>query len=174
MSGSILPSIDTLRRMLIYDDSTGQLFWRESNLHPQRIRTRLVGRPAGGMGSKGYLSVCIHGKQLRVHRVVWAFIYGTWPPTGIDHKNGNTADNRVENLRLASPSQNGMNAQKKSSARTSTLKGVAWNKRKKKFEGRITFEGRRYFLGLFDAEADCHAAYCEAAKRLAGEFARAA
>jgi hypothetical protein len=88
----------------------------------------------------------------------------------VDHINGNTLDNRVENLRFASPSQNGMNA-KLSKANTSGFKGVTFNKRKEKWMAQIRFDGKNQFLGYFYTPEEAHTAYCEAATRLCGEFA---
>jgi hypothetical protein len=59
----------------------------------------------------------------------------------IDHINGDTYDNRLSNLRLATTSQNAANA-KLSSANTTGLKGLYWNTRKGKWRGEITANKR--------------------------------
>ena len=46
--------------------------------------------------------------EIQLHRLVWALVYGKFPKQ-IDHINGNPKDNRVENLREVTPSENDMN-----------------------------------------------------------------
>lgn len=89
----------------------------------------------------------------------------------VDHINLNGLDNRRENLRLATPGQNHQNrgAQRNN---ISGYKGVVWDKDRRKWQSRIAVDGKRYFLGRFDTPELAHAAYCEAAKRYHGEFAR--
>lgn len=60
----------------------------------------------------GYRLMDVHmsGYRYRIHlhQVVWVLCYGALP-TQIDHVNGNPRDNRVENLREVSQSENDMN-----------------------------------------------------------------
>lgn len=89
----------------------------------------------------------------------------------VDHKNRNPLDNRRENLRLATISQNSMNAGIRSD-NDSGYKGVCWRKDKQKWEAYIKFNGKRQFLGYFGTPQSAHKAYCIAAKEMFGEFAR--
>ena len=86
--------------------------------------------------------------------------------------NGDALDNRRENLRLCTPSQNLANM-KKSSKSTSGIKGVSWSKRHRKWEAWVSVNGRRIFLGSFNTPEASHAAYARAARQHYGEFARA-
>lgn len=91
----------------------------------------------------------------------------------IDHINGNRLDNRRENLRIATKSQNCHN-QGIQSTSTSGYKGVTWHsgRRVNKWIAQISFNGRRIYLGCFD---DIHVAaheYNKAAIKYHGEFAR--
>jgi hypothetical protein len=88
-----------------------------------------------------------------------------------DHINGDTLDNRRDNLRVATNSQNQMNKGVQPNT-TSNLKGVHWISAKKRWRALITLEGKQTYLGLFKTEEEAHAAYCEAARRIFGEFAR--
>lgn len=91
----------------------------------------------------------------------------------IDHINGNRLDNRRENLRIATKSQNCHN-QGIQRTSTSGYKGVTWHsgRRVNKWIAQISLNGRRIYLGCFD---DIHVAaheYNKAAIKYHGEFAR--
>jgi hypothetical protein len=76
----------------------------------------------------------------------------------IDHVNRNTLDNRRENLRIVTSSQNNINRGKKSS-NTSGYKGVTFCKTTNMWRSQITFEGKTIFLGRFDTKEEAYAAY---------------
>ena len=92
----------------------------------------------------------------------------------VDHKNRDTSDNRIENLRLATYSQNARN-RKRSALSTTGLKGAArFNSPRnlKRFRSTITIDGKRIHLGQFDTAEEAHEAYVKAATELHGEFCR--
>jgi hypothetical protein len=97
-----------------------------------------VGEEAGWIGNKGYRLVCINYKDVLIHKIIYAMHYGHVPQY-IDHINGNRADNRIENLRETTISQNGCN-QKLSKKNTSGCKNVSWNKTRNKWVVRIVFD----------------------------------
>ena len=87
-----------------------------------------------------------------------------------DHINHNTLDNRRENLRFATYSQNGMNRRKQLSS-ISNYKGVRWHKETKKWQARIKKEGKLIHLGLFLDIKKAAYAYNQAAEEMFGAFA---
>lgn len=90
-----------------------------------------------------------------------------------DHENGDGLDNRRANLRPATKSQNQANVGRRRH-NTSGYKGVVWHARAGKWAAYVRHNDRPNYLGLFVTPEEAHAAYCEAAKRLHGEFARGA
>jgi hypothetical protein len=90
----------------------------------------------------------------------------------VDHKNGNPLDNRKENLRFATSSQNHANRQIGAN-NTSGYKGVSrcHGGRVERFKAQVKVNGVAHFLGRFDTAIEAAKAYNEAAKRLFGEFA---
>lgn len=134
----------------------------------KRSRKRQIERPAGTLHSTGYIKISVDRAQLLGHIVVWAMMTGAWPQHDLDHRDGCRSNNRWENLRTATPSQNGAN--KKVMRRG--LKGVDF--RNGRWCARIKANGRRIRLGCFDTEAKAHAAYVVAAQKYHGEFARPA
>ena len=81
-----------------------------------RLTSSRLGRAIRGankLNKKGYLYVhCRLGKKpvyVYLHHAVWAVCKGRWPEQQIDHVNGDVTDNRIENLREVTPSENKLN-----------------------------------------------------------------
>lgn len=105
-------------------------------------------------------------KYVCMHR----FILGlNGKPQG-DHRNGNTLDNRRENLRPCTAQQNRFN-QKRRSNNTSGYKGVS-RFRGKKWWSCIRIDGRTLHLGFYTSKTEAARAYDVAARKHFGEFAR--
>ena len=159
------PSVDRLRRLLEPDFEAGTLRWREGG------RRRIMGAIAGCLHASGYHQVQIDGKKYGAHRVLWALAHGQWQPDGmqIDHINGLCADNRLINLRLATPAQN--QANRRNQTDHAAPKGVRLHKCGK-WEARVRTNGRSLYLGLHATAAEAKAAYDTAHVANKGEFAR--
>lgn len=90
----------------------------------------------------------------------------------IDHINGDALDNRRENLRVCTCSQNGQGFKRKIVGVTSTFRGVSWFKRDQNWKAQIMLNGHKRHIGYFNGEEDAARAYNKAAKELFGEFAQ--
>jgi hypothetical protein len=127
----------------------------------------------GNVSRKGYLRIAYKSKAIQIHRLIWFFQTGEWPPAQIDHINGNKADNRWSNLRLATNSQNKMNSEVR---RDSVLKvkGVTIDRRmrSKPYRAHVTVDGVRRWLGYFGSVDEALAARAKAGQQLHGPFAR--
>ena len=88
----------------------------------------------------------------------------------VDHVDNNGLNNKKSNLRTCTDQQNKYNANKHALC-SSSLKGVSWYKRDKKWSASITINGKKKHLGLFDSEIEAAKAYNETAVKLFGEFA---
>lgn len=87
-----------------------------------------------------------------------------------DHINSiETLDNRRENLRCATPSQNNMHRR----STTGTEKGVNWHKLAGKWRARIKINRKEIHLGLFSSREEAVTVRGKAMKKFHGEFARA-
>ena len=102
----------------------------------QRSNTK-IGDEAGWIGNKGYRLVSINYKGVLVHQIVFLMHHG-YIPEYIDHVNGIKTDNRIENLRAATCSQNGYN-QKRRASNKSGCKNVSWNKSRSKWVVRVVY-----------------------------------
>lgn len=127
--------------------------------------------PQGYAVRSGSRSNGVRGKTLRLHREVMRLSGRPVRRKHTDHINGDKLDNRRRNLRSAHPWQNHAN-QRRPKNNTSGFKGVSWHSIGKRWAAEITCRRKRHRLGLFKTKEAAHAAYCTAAKLLAGDFAR--
>jgi hypothetical protein len=88
----------------------------------------------------------------------------------IDHRDGDGLNNRRENLRPATRTQN--NANQRKYRGTSRYKGVSWDVSSRRWRARIHCDHRETSLGQFTSEADAARAYNAAALEHFGEYAR--
>jgi len=103
-----------LHEHLILCIRTGVLHWKhrdQKHFSCYRIyrstNSRLAGKEAfASRNNDGYRSGMLLGKSVKAHRIVWAMTRGEWPTDEIDHINGDPADNRPENLRQVSHTDN--------------------------------------------------------------------
>ena len=93
------------------------------------------------------------------------------PPDGlyVDHINGDVLDNRRENLRIVTNSQNQQNRHKPNGR--SRFKGVAWHEQAGKWQVQIKLDYQSRYIGVFDDEVEAARAYDAAACDLFGDFA---
>lgn len=154
-----------LQEILHYDPETG-IFTRRVASANNKMK---AGQVAGGLSDKGYILIRVRSRRYAAHRLAWLYIHGSFPPDGTDHINGVRDDNRLCNLRPATKSQNGMN-QGKQRSNTSGFKGVYWSSQHQKWRAQCVANGKKYYLGLFDAAEDASAAYSASAIKHHGQF----
>jgi hypothetical protein len=88
-----------------------------------------------------------------------------------DHINGDTLDNRRENLRPASHGQNQHN-RKLQTNNTTGYKGVWFVKAIGRYRAEVKYKNKKFNAGTFDDPKQAALAYDKKAKELFGEFAR--
>jgi hypothetical protein len=109
---------ERLHALFEYDAASGNLIWRlrprsdfTSNRSFNGVNSRRAGKVAGNIDClDGYRKIGIDGRLYRAHRLVWMHVYGTWPEGEVDHINQVKSDNRLENLRVATRTENARNA----------------------------------------------------------------
>lgn len=106
-------------------------------------------------------------KLVYLHR----FLLNAQPGQRVDHINGDRLDNRRENLRVVTPSQNLQN-RKGSPHTTSGRKGVCWHRERGKWHVRISVNGTRIHLGYHDDLETATLLYDAAARHFFNGYAR--
>jgi len=107
-----------------------------------------------------------------MHRAIWEMHNGPIPKgLFIDHINGDSLDNRLENLRLCTIAQNGYNRRENKAGQSSRFKGVYFYRQYGKWRAQIQPAGRLFCIGYFDTEEEAAREYDKVAKRIWGERA---
>lgn len=149
-----------LRTLLVYD--AGHLYW----LRDPEDGYGAEGQAAGTIKTSGgwsYLQVWVDGRAYSEHRLVYFMHHGVWPKL-VDHINGDSVDNRIENLRAATKRMNAENRTRAASSNKAGLLGVTVNP-SGTFRASIGTRGRVMHLGTFKTGTEAHETYLTA-KRL--------
>lgn len=118
-----------------------------------------------------YVGRCRAGKRtIQMHRVILGLKAGD---PDVDHWNGDTLDNQDDNLRPAGDGDNAKN-RRKNKNNSSGFKGVSFREKSKRWMAQIQSNGKKQHLGYHATRELAHAAYCEAATKLHGSFAKTA
>ena len=108
----------------------------------------IKGKVAGRLSQYGYRRIKIGNKTYTAHGIIYLMHHG-YTPIYIDHINGIRDDNRIENLREATLSQNQYN-RKKNKTNTSGEKGVTFCKKLNKWRVRFNIEGKAVSFGYYE------------------------
>ena len=154
-----------LKELLDYDPETGVFRCKVSR------GKRRAGAIAGSPDKDGYILLSIYKKPYKAHRLAFLYMVGKFPKNYTDHINGIVNDNRWENLREATSSQNSCN-RRRMRGKESGLKGVTWHKKSKKWEARVVLNGKHNYIGLFVDKNIAVKAVKDLRDKLHGDFAR--
>lgn len=158
-----------LKELLRYDPDAGT-FTRIATTFPTAARFVGSAVPAKPHSS-GYVYISVLGHPRRMHRMAWLYMTGELPSLDIDHINGDRADNRWANLRLATRAQN--NANRRDARSRSGAKGVTFDPRyREPWKAQMSIENRTRVIGRFATQEQAVAAYRKAFAERHGEFAR--
>jgi hypothetical protein len=154
-----------LRELLDYNQKTGEFRWRR--------RTGDGARPGPSVSpQQDCRYIMIDGGMYSEHQLAWFYMTGRWGKPTIDHRDGDASNNRWNNLRRATRSQNNAN-RRRPRHNTSGYKGASLCGRSGKWRATIRRNGKTIYLGRFETAQEAHEAYVKAARKLFGKFARA-
>ena len=126
------PHQHPIEDFIYYSEDLQELVWKERTEEQEpepRLRNsfnkRWANKPVvGSVTTNGYRQVSLYGKTYSYHHVVWFLKAGEWPSMQIDHINRDRLDNKFDNLRHVSASQNCRNSPLRSNNTTGVV-GVA-------------------------------------------------
>lgn len=158
---------ENIREYLKYDEtSLSGLMWVKKFCNKINI-----GDPAGCLNNRNYYQTRFAGKIFQNHRIIF-FLHNGFCPACIDHVDGNTQNNRIDNLRGATFSQNMQNSKIRKN-NSSGHKGISLHSSGKYWEVQIKKNRKLVISKLFsisEFQAACDFAD-EQRKILHGKFA---
>ena len=150
----------------LFEYKNNSLYWKNVKVN----RYVKNGALAGSNHHSGYRNIKINGKLYSEHRLIFLYHYG-YIPKEIDHIDGNSLNNDINNLRMVTKSQNAMNRKSRKNS-SSIYKGVCWDKIRNKWVVHITINKKLKYLGRFINEKEAALVYNEAAIKYHGEYAK--
>jgi len=137
--------LDQSKALELFEYKNGKLYCK-AKTNPKSNKKN-IGEEVGGLNGQDYLVTKIHYKSYFVHKIIFLMHYG-YIPQIVDHIDGNTLNNRIENLRAVNLSQNqhnrGIDKRNKSG-----FKNVAWCKRTKKWRVSLAVNNKSMEFGRF-------------------------
>jgi len=157
--------------MIIEEYIKNHLEYKDGNLYWKNLvkGSRYNGRTAGISNGKGYIQVRVAGKAIYAHRLIYFICTGSWPKDQIDHINKDHTDNRIENLRECTRSQNHMNRNDKPGR--SLPRNVYLDKSTGHYRVVLTKNTKKIGIGSFVELELAELAAKEARQKYYGDFA---
>jgi len=158
-----MPSQQELQEGFDYRD--GNLYWKKKT-KGVRIGTKAGRVITHKRTGKQYIQVGLKRKYYLIHRFIWAW-HGNFlePNEDIDHIDGNSLNNCIENLRAVTRKQNNENTKTANKNSKSGVKGVCWHKGTKKWHAHIRHNGKLMHLGYHKNIDDARDARIEGEKK---------
>lgn len=154
-----------LKSLITYNPQTGHLTWK----YNRNWRSK-AGDIAGHINKvSGYAELVINKKLYLCHRLAFLYMTGRWPKAEIDHINNIRYDNRWNNLREATVSQNRCNT-RLSRNNSSGFKGVYFNKRQNDWYGQVRKDGKCYYTSGHPTAEAANKALQQIRESIHGEF----
>lgn len=157
-----------MKNLVINNGDYAEIVVVKKNSTVQRVKVSksdVIKIKAGSVyvGTNGYARISRNSEKIYLHRLFVKTC--TW----VDHINGDKLDNRAENLRPATPSQNGAN-RSKFNKNTGRYPGIYFDKKYKRYRAHIMVNRKRIWLGSFNEYQEALKARKNAEEKYFGEF----
>jgi len=164
-------------------DSPSGLTWLPRTNTRNDWNTRNANNHAGCIHTNvktGYqrwgVSIAYNGKQFRLicSRIIFLLHHGYLTKGKcIDHKDNNALNNKIENLRESTDSQNARNSKLRKN-NTSGIKGLSWDKRTQRWVAELYANSKKIYIGCFleSEKENAKKAIEKARKKYHGDFGR--
>jgi hypothetical protein len=139
ISGTNELSLDVINEYFEYKN--GDLYWKKDK---NGSRTGSI----AGSKTDHYRTIKFNGKNYVLSRIIF-FMFNGYYPKNVDHIDGDTWNNKIENLRASTSQQNNHNRRISSRNKTG-VKGVSFCQQMKKYKVQITLNYDQKHLGYFD------------------------
>lgn len=135
---------------LSYDPISGLILWEKSPTNSTKANTE------AGTIDCGRKRIKFKGRRYPYSSVAWFLFYGEWPKNIIDHIDGDSLNNKIENLRDVSTRENQSNM---AVHRKGHLVGSTFNRHRNKWHSRIWHNGKSVHLGFYSTDKEAHEMY---------------
>lgn len=153
------------RNEITYELAKSLFYYKDGYLYKVKSNKKLE-----SCGCGDYLSVMINYKNYMVHRIIYLLEHKKMPVC-VDHIDGNKTNNKIENLRAATYSQNGYNRLKKENTLTN-LKNITYCKTRKKYKVQLKVNDKNQHFGYFKNLDDAKLKAITVRNEYCKEFAR--
>ncbi|TEA78661.1 HNH endonuclease signature motif containing protein [Allopusillimonas ginsengisoli] len=150
---------ERLMTLLHYNPETGIFIWRDFGAGSRKVKGKVA-----GCNSRGRVLIRVDGHLYKAHRLAWLYVNGEMPKFEIDHINGISSDNRIENLRDVPHHINMHNFRAPTKRNSSGFLGVYFDRDKNKYVASISIDRHVMFLGRYKRAEEAHKAYLYAKK----------
>ena len=158
---------ERVRELFDYRDD-GHLVWKVKKARANA--GDVAGCEARCSGGTVYRRMSIDGVPYGVHQAVFMWHHG-YIPRYIDHADGNGLNNRIDNLREATQSQNAFNSRMRSD-NTSGERNVYWHERARRWFVRLSINRRTHSFGTYKTIEEARAVARRVREEHYGAFAR--
>jgi len=138
-----------LKEYISYDKHSGMFIWKKI----RKNSNRKIGDVVGRINKIGYIIIDFYRIKYKAHRLAWLYEYGEFPTKHIDHINGNRSDNRIDNLRDSSVSDNCKNRAMQYNNKSGCT-GVNFQKQDNRWIAKIAVDRKVKYLGCFASYSD--------------------
>jgi len=149
------------------DAVAGRIFWKNPPKNHPRLKGVEAGCPRLGRNGKIYWIIKINGRPHYRGHLIFTYMNGRPPHPLLDHRDGDSLNDKIDNLRDATHEQNVWNRKRRRSA--ALPMGV--RRFRDKFQARIVFRKKYIHLGTFNTAEMAEAAYLSRRRDLYGDFA---
>jgi len=150
-----------LKELLIYNPKTGIFKWKNGK---QGRKKNLI---AGHKKENGYIIIQIDYESYPASKLAWLYMNGYLPEYIVDHIDRIRDNNKWNNLRLVTKSENSMNISMPKNNKSGII-GVYYSNLEKKWKSHICVYGTRISIGTFETKYEAAKARLEA--EIAGGF----
>lgn len=155
---------------MITQDQVKKLFdYQDGNLIRKIGYSRAKIGEVVGYLSSGRLKTTINNKGYYISRVIFLWHKG-YLPKEVDHIDLNPLNNKIENLRGCTGSQNCMNTRLRPDNALG-IKGVSFNKNHKKYYAQVSSNKKQILIGAYNTPEEARDACIAARNKYHGEFA---